>query len=305
MEQNKGELIPVNNSKLPAIREATSRIGKITKYSVLTAGFAAGTLISVAVIPALAVPAIAGLAYNGQKLLNNTMYKGYDDLAFITRKGSNNTIKIFQDWTRNDITKNIKNYSNIEKAGFMQLQAIIGMSKFKKEDKKGNILTYSTRSHGITRNTLKKLEDLGYIDNYEEEPKREKRLIIPKIAFGNFKGLKDKVQMYDIKFNLTGKQLDITDSDLQKSFPTVFGRRGIIQRRGYQIVPDGKGGLTFKIDEEAINRSENQSRAKLIEDLREKGVPTYKEQAINSKKIIANQKETIQERDKTQEDKQL
>ena len=34
--------------------------------------------------------------------------------------------------------------------------------------KKGNVLTYSTVSHGITRKTFKRLAELGYIENYEE-----------------------------------------------------------------------------------------------------------------------------------------
>ena len=288
MEEKKGALIPVEQSKLPIIKDVASKVGTVTKYSLLTAGFGIVTVASIATIPVLAVPALAGLAYNGQKLLNNTMYKGHKDLAFVTRRGNNNTVKIFQDWTRSDITRNIRDYSNIEKAGFMQLQAIIGLSKFEREDKKGNELTYSTVSHGITRKTFKRLADLGYIENYEEEYKKDTRLIIPRLAFGNIKGLKEKIQMYDISFNLSDKELDITDPVFQQSFPTVFGKRGLIQKRGYEILPDGKGGLTFRV-RESKQPKPRIGKNKLRDDLRGDGVPTYEEQAEYSKQFTENQ----------------
>lgn len=308
MEEKKGALVPVQKSKLPMLKETAKKVGKVTKYSLLTAGFGIASAVSIAAMPVLSIPAFAGLAYNGQKLLNNTMYKGYDDLAFVTRKGSNNTIKIFQDWTRNDITKNIKGYTDIEKAGFMQLQAIIGMSKFDGKDKKGNSLTYSTVSHGITRKTFKKLAELGYIENYQEQFKKDSRLIIPKLAFGNVKGLDEKVQMYDISFNLSNKELDITSQELQKSFPIVFGRKGLIQKRGYEIIPDEKGGLTYRIEKNEytnLYNKEEQRENKLKETLKGEGVPTYEQQADNSKKFMENQKEINQYIQRSEEDKQL
>lgn len=291
MEENKGALVPVEQSKLPIIKDAASKIGIVAKYSLLTVGFGVATVASIAAMPVLAVPVLAGLAYNGQKLLNNTMYKGHKDLAFVTRKGHNNTVKIFQDWTRSDITKNIRDYSNIEKAGFMQLQAIIGLSKFEREDKKGNILTYSTVSHGITRKTFKRLTELGYIENYEEEYKKDTRLVLPRLAFGNIKALKEKIQMYNIRFNLSDKELDITDFAFQQSFPTVFGKRGLIQKRGYEIVPDGKGGLTFEIRENEPSRY-NRGKNKLKEELRGKGVPSYRKQSENSKQFTTGKENT-------------
>lgn len=272
MEENKQALVPIDKSKLPILKEVAGKVGRVTKYSLLTAVFGIATVASISTIPVLSIPALVGLAYSGQNLLNNTIYKRYNDLAFVTRKGNNNTVKIFQDWTRNDITRNIKDYTDIEKAGFMQLQAIIGMSKFGREDKKGNLLTYSTTSHGIIRKTFKKLAELGYIENYQEEIKKDSRLILPKLAFGNVKGLKDKVQMYDINFNLSDKELDITDTKFQRAFPMVFGKRGLIQKRGYEIIPDGKGGLTFKIERNEnknIHKQEKFRKNKLKDNLKQ------------------------------------
>lgn len=240
---NNEELLPVlqKQSKLPInIKNGIKKAGKITKYALLTSGLiitAAGTI---AVAPMVALPAMVAAVYSGQKLLNNTVYKSYDDLAFLTQKSGKNTIKIFQDPTKLNMTNKIKDYSNIEKAGFMQLQAIVGMSKFNKMNKKSQINNFSTVSHGITRKTFKKLAKLGYIENYEEEYKKDSNLLLPKLLFGNFKALKDKVQMYDIKFNLTDKPLDLSDKNLQKVFPAVFGSKGVIQKYGYQIINDGE-----------------------------------------------------------------
>ena len=300
MEENKGALVPVNQSKLPTIKEIAGKVGTITKYSLLTAVFGIATAVSVATMPIFAIPALAGLAYNAQRLINNTRYKTHKDLAFIIRKGINNNVDIFQDWTRTDITREIKEYSDIEKAGFMQLQAIIGMSKFQREDKKGNLLKYSTYSHGITRKIFKKLADLGYVENYQEEYKRDSKLIVPKLAFGNIKGLKETVQMYDISFNKSDKKLDITDPELQKAFPIIFGRRGLIQKYGYEIVPDGEGGLSYKIDKSMKTSkqttSETKKRNHLEDDLRGDGVPTYREQANYSKRFDKNHTSRIVKR---------
>lgn len=294
--------VPQKQTRLPTnIKEGLKKAGKITKYSLLTMGFGLATVGTMAIAPVLSIPSIIGLTYTGQKLLNNTIYKGYKDLAFVTKK-SNNKVKIFQDWTRNDITRPIKNYTDIEKAGFMQLQAIIGMSKFDREDKEGRILTYSTTSHGITRKTFKKLVELGYIENYQEEYKKDSRLIIPKLAFGNTKALNEKVKMYDISFNKTDKQLDIEDPELKKAFPMVFGRRGLIQRRGYEIVPDGKGGITFKIEKnKQMNIDNRQNEENKLKHLKE-GVPTYKQQAEYCKDYLARNN---QEKPNLKEDKQL
>ena len=292
MEKNKGDLIPINQSKMPIIKEIASKTGIITKYSLLAGVFGVASVVSLATIPLLVVPSLAGLAYNGQKLINNITCKVHKDLAFITRKWGNN-VRIFQDWTRMDITREIKDYSEIEKAGFMGLQAIIGMSKFKREDKNGNLLTYSTYSHGITRGIFKKLAELGYIENYQEEYNKDSKLIVPKLAFGNIKALNKTVKMYDISFNKSEKEIDIADPELQKAFHIIFGKRGLIQKRGYEIVPDGKGGLSYRINKNVQyakqSKGEEGLPRKFFErNLRGEGVPTYSEQVDNSKKIVDN-----------------
>ena len=104
--------VPQKQTRLPTnIKEGLKKAGKITKYSLLTMGFGLATVGTMAIAPVLSIPSIIGLTYTGQKLLNNTIYKGYKDLAFVTKK-SNNKVKIFQDWTRNDITRPIKNYTD-------------------------------------------------------------------------------------------------------------------------------------------------------------------------------------------------
>ena len=148
----------------------------------------------------------------------------------------------------------------------------------------------------------------AYYDENQEQFKKDSRLIIPKLAFGNVKGLDEKVQMYDISFNLSNKELDITSQELQKSFPIVFGRKGLIQKRGYEIIPDGKGGLTYRIEKNEytnLYNKEEQRENKLKETLKGEGVPTYEQQADNSKKFMENQKEINQYIQRSEEDKQL
>lgn len=120
--------------------------------------------------------------YATQKFLNNTLYKSYKDLAFIARKVKGN-VKIYQDVVRPDLFSKLKGLDTREKLGFLQLQALVGMTKFDAVDKKGRPITLETDSHGIIRKTFQALSELGYLQNYEEKYVKDSSLIMEKLAF--------------------------------------------------------------------------------------------------------------------------
>lgn len=213
MEQNNLP-VPIKNTLPAQVKKTAGKVGKIVGYTVATLGVA--TLAGA--VPVLALPAIGVGVYTAQKLLNETYYKSYKDLAFITRKSGKN-IKIFQDILRPDILSQMRGLKNIEKLGFMQMQAIVGMSKFDGRDKQGNPITLETDTHGIVRKTFQTLQRLGYIDHYEETFLKDRRLVGPKLALGNTKDLAEKVPIYNLKFQRTDKPIDFEDEQIRRAFP--------------------------------------------------------------------------------------
>lgn len=293
--------IAVKQNKLSTkIKNGVSKTGKIVGYSLATLGLVAGAVY----VPVISVPAIIGAAYTSNKLLNNTLNKSYKDLCFVTRKiGSH--VKIFQDPIRIDMLKKMKDLNNIEKAGFIQLQAIVGLSKFEQFDKKGNKLTFETLTHRINQKTFKTLRDLGYIDNYEETYKKDSNLIVAKLAFGNIKGIKNKNQMYNLTFTKTEKPVDINDEKLRKSFPIVFSKRkGILANKDYGIIqkPDGTLEIDYSKKERNQENITEVKKEQFIKELKE-GTKSLNEQNEYSKelqdknKLMLKQQE-IQEKEK-------
>lgn len=225
--------IPItkNNKISKKIKKTIAKTGKIAGYSLTLLGI---TAVGVT-MPILALPAVVGVAYTGQKLLNNTMYKSHKDLALITKEGKNGT-KIYQDPFRIDILKTVSKLTDVEKAGFLQMQTILGIGRLDNLDKKGYKKQYETDTHGIVRKTLKDLCKLGYIQNYKEEYIKQSSLIFPKLAFGNVKSLREKKNLYNVRFELGEKKLDIEDEKLRRTFPLIFNKKnGILSKYGYSI----------------------------------------------------------------------
>lgn len=194
-----------------------------------------------AFFPPLGIPLAAIEMYTAQKVLNNTLYTSFKDLAFIARKKGKN-IKIYQDVERPDIFKLIRGLDKREKLGFLQLQALVGMTKFDAKDKNGDLQTIETDSHGIIRNTFQKLSELGYLQNYNEKYLRDSKLILPKLAFANGQ-INKNVPIYNMTFQRTDKPIDFDDPEFRKMFPMVFSKRGILAKRGYTIKKDAEGRL--------------------------------------------------------------
>ncbi len=232
MKNNLPIPITKNNNKISKkIKKTIAKTGKIAGYSLALLGI---TAVGVT-MPILALPAVVGVAYTGQKLLNNTMYKSHKNLALITKEGKNST-KIYQDPFRIDILKTVSKLTDIEKAGFLQMQTILGIGRLDNLDKKGYKKQYETDTHGIVRKTLKDLCKLGYIQNYKEEYIKQSSLIFPKLAFGNVKSLREKKNLYNVRFELGEKKLDIEDEKLRRTFPLIFNKKnGILSKYGYSI----------------------------------------------------------------------
>lgn len=293
----------MNKSKLPmkienkSIVDISKKIGyktaRILGGVISTVGMASLFGLSLTTVPVLSIPAFIASVYSAQYLLNNTMYKSYKDLAFVTGKHDGN-VKIYQDITRIDMIRKILNLSNIDKAAFMQLNIIAGMTKVSNVDNKGNDVIYETDTHGINRKTFKKLEELGYLKDYEEKLWKKSRIILPKLAFGNLKDLNKKVDIYNIKFKLTEKKIDINDTKLQKSFPMIFGRKGIISNQGYNLITETDGSLTIDYNAKELYKKQvslqQNSRQKLYNELR-RGVPSLEEQKKYAQQILSSKKE--------------
>lgn len=141
---------------------------------------------------------------------------------------------------RPDIFQKLRGLDTREKLGFLQLQALVGMSKFEIYDKNGNLITLETDSHGMIRNTFQKLNELGYLQNYQERYLKDSHLLLPKLAFANT-DIGKKTSIYNMTFQRTEKSIDFEDPNFQKMFPMVFSKRGILAKRGYQIKRDEEG----------------------------------------------------------------
>lgn len=294
MDKNINNLpVVVKENKITTkLKNGMIKTGKILGYSLATLGLVAGAV----TVPAISIPAILGSVYAVDKLANNTIYKSYKDLAFVTKKRGAK-VEIAQDALRFDMLSKMKGLNDIEKAGFMQLQAIVGLSKFEQYDKKGNELTFKTLTHGINQKTFKTLRDLGYIDNYEETYKKDSRLVAAKLAFGNVKDIKNKNQMYELSFTRTDKKVDLNDEKLRKAFPIVFSKRkGIVNNRDFGIIqmPDG----TLEIDYSKKEKSQKQEESSL-ESKKEEFVKELKE----GTKSLEEQKEYLKEIQEKKEEK--
>lgn len=277
--ENKNNLpIEVKNNLPAKIKKASLKALKIAGLSVATLGLGLAVGATAAMAPFLTIPSIVGFIYTGKKLYNNTRANSYKDLAFITKKHGKN-IKIFQDFLRPDILKEVSKLNSREKLGFMQLQAIVGLSKFTSQNFKEANPRFETDTHSVLQKTFKTLNDLGYITNYSETFKKTSNLIGPKLAMGNFKNLKEKTDFYNVQFNISDKHIDLNDENLKRAFPLVFSeKRGILNK--YNLIKNYDGSLEIDYNPEKsfneLNRKEITTNT-LKEDLK-KDSPTLEEQ---------------------------
>ena len=188
----KNSLIIKKNNLPKTIQNGAKKIIKIAEFGALTVGSASLGLIGISTMPFIAIPAVIGTVYGAHKFANEAIYRSHKDVAFIISKSIKGNYIISQDAFRLDITSKTKGMTLKEIAAFIQLQAIVGISKLDKLNKKGEMVNYQIESHGAIRTTLKKLKQMGIITDYAEEYKRKSKLIIEKLAMGNRASLKNK-----------------------------------------------------------------------------------------------------------------
>ena len=220
-------------------------------------------------------------------------------MAFIARQ-QKDSVKIFQDVVRPDMLSKLRGMDVRQKLGFLQLQALVGMAKFDSYDKKGKSVTIETDSHGMVRSTLKKLEQLGYLENYEERFLKKTRLILPKLAFANTDFKKD-VDIYNIKFQRTDKSFDFADPEFRKMFPIVFSARGLLATKGYSIEMDKDGKPCIVYGE---NKREIGNRGRSGKSLRETFVKSikYDEFSLQKQKKMADKLSHNRNKEKGKQD---
>lgn len=299
--ENKNLPIEVKNNLPAKIKKAGLKTLKVTGLGLASLGLGAAFLGTFAIAPLLSIPTLAAFAYTGQKFLTNTLFKNYKDLAFVTKKHGEN-IKIYQDIIRPNIIKEVSKLNSREKLGFMQLQAIVGMSKFASQNFKGINPTFETDTHSILQKTFKNLENLGYINNYSETFKKTSNLLGPKLAMGNLKNLTEKTDFYNVQFNISDKPIDLNNENLRKAFPLVFSeKRGLLNK--YNIIQNYDGSLEIDYKPEKsfneLNRKEITSNT-LKEEVK-KDSPSLEEQKefVKNKNIeIEPQNKEIKEQEK-------
>lgn len=266
----------MENSNLPVVQKNTlpakikkslsSRAGKAAIFGSLTV-LSAGLLYSAAFLSPIGLPAFA---YSALGLAKNTVLRSFKDLAFVVRN-KKDSIKISQDTTRMDLMTKLIGKSRSEKVAFMQLQAIVGLSKINSlpENLKGKRI--ETDTHGIVSSTFKKLNDLGIISDLSVEPKtnllgkqKKSSHLIEKLAIGNVNPKNlfiNKENIEKVSFSLAN-EVNINDKKLKETFPFVFGKEGskkhigILAKYGWKIINNPDGSLSIDYGSKKKNRGE-------------------------------------------------
>lgn len=127
--------------------------------------------------------------------INNSIFS-------VSRKG-----KINQDSLRNPISF-FKILSKKDKYRALVNEEFKMFKQLKRNDKKGNIITYHTLSQSMTVKLLKDLQKEGFIENLSYEKGKKSKLFLERLLIGNNKKSKNKYQMYNINFNITGIPID-------------------------------------------------------------------------------------------------
>lgn len=239
MEEKKNEIPEDVKSILPVVQkdkellkegnraDLLRRIKKIAKGAAF--GVAALTVASVgsAVIPYL-VPGVIGTGIatgitiggmlTGVKGLfdsaKNAIYREEPDLMFVTKRNTDGSIGIYQN-TKLNLAEHMKEYEIEEKAAMMQLQGLVGFSRYKDALAANSSYTvrpdgtkvydqlFSTKTHSVNLRTFDAMEKLGIIEIVKKDdkvgrtlftrkPKEKKSLLIfEKMGFANKKALNE------------------------------------------------------------------------------------------------------------------
>ncbi len=296
--------VKYKNSLPTQIKKGMIKAGKIAGSTLALLGSTMAVGISAMTFPPLAIPALGLAVYSAQKLSNNIYYTGFKDLAIMIRKHKN-SVKLYQDVIRPDLTPELINMSNDEKKAFLQLQALTVLTKFDRLGSDGQPMTIETDSHGIVRSTFKDLSNMGYIDNYTEQMGKRSHLILPKLAFGNLNFGKTS-QIYHMKFQKSEKLIDFEDEEFKKIFPNVFGKDGLVTSRGYTFSRGENGQIVINYNTKERRKAKNQI-GDISNQIPEKTSKQAREQfleGINVGISQEKQKENVQEILRNSKDKE-
>ena len=117
---------------------------------------------------------------------------------------------------------------------------------------------------------------------------KNSHLIAPKLAIGNFKGIKDTVEMYHINFDRTDKPIDFYDKNLQKSFPLVFSKKsGLLAKNNFDLIKndDGSFSVDYNSEHSFIQPESSVKNSDFLTELKE-NTPSYEKQSEISKDFI-------------------
>ena len=255
---NKNNSLIIKENRLP--QRVKKRIIKATKALGYGTMFIGSTMIGIAgitILPIIIIPSIIGTIYGTYKFVNEAIYKTHKDVSFKIKNKINGNRSISQDLFRFDIISKTKDMSLREKVAFLQLQAIVGISKLDKLDRSGNSLTYETLSHSFIRETLKELYEMGIITEYSEKEKKKSRFIAEQLAMGKIKSIKKSKKMYEIKFKLGDQRINFEDPEFQNRFKFIFNEKnGLLAKRKWNIVSqeDGTYCIDYKAPESFMSR---------------------------------------------------
>lgn len=245
MSNENKALIPINTGlaiqqkrNIKRIGDGAKRVGKVLLSSGLSvASLGASAVIGGPIAFSVGMGAYTILAANA---LQEARYKRTKDSMFMTKRNIKGEISLFQDaWNLKNFSK-IKGFEPHEKGAAMGLEMLVGLEQHKQQfaDQKKKLepsrdseeygvypTVFATKTHGINIKTIEALENLGYLQIESKEPKNKSILLAEKIGFKQYKEAREAAvakiksneeelkkhqkQMFEIKFKLTDKPVDL------------------------------------------------------------------------------------------------
>lgn len=235
MPTNKGLAIQQKRN-IKRIGDGFKRVGKVMLNSGLSVvTFGAAAIIGGPLAFPVGVGASAILAANAYQ---EARYNRTKNSMFMIKRNINGEVTLSQDALKS--ASKIKGFEPHEKGATMGLEMLVGLENYKQqfEDKKKQIApsrneseygvyptVFATKTHGINIKTIEALENLGYLQIESKEPKNKSLLLVEKIGFKQYNEAKEAAvakiksdeetlkkhqkQMYEIKFKLTDKPVDL------------------------------------------------------------------------------------------------
>ena len=231
-QEDVSSILPVVQKDKELLKEGNKsdlfrRIGKIAKgaafgITALTVAAVGGTVIPYLVPGVIGSGIATGITIGGMLTgvkglfdsAKNAIYREEPDLMFITKRNIDNSIGIYQN-TKLNLAEHMKGYKPEEKGAMMQLQGLIGFSRYKDALAANSSYTvrpdgtkvynqlFSTQTHSVNLRTFEAMEKLGLIEIVKKDdkvgrtlftrkPKEKKSLLLfERIGFENKRDLSD------------------------------------------------------------------------------------------------------------------